>query len=151
MRLKAGNFPSAANVRPAYSLPGKSKKHSTADASRNLKSAVSTGRFTFSPEASTSSYPNLNINSTITALDRAAADLTTPIRKQPQPRQAFLATASWPYPLPNEESFADKLCNAVKARIAPPRGATQKEHAEMVEREKARYRKPVRRQRSKGE
>ena len=62
-----------------------------------------------------------------------------------RPRANFVATASGPA----EEAFAEKLRKAVAARL--PTSRTVKQAQEQAERERARYRKPVRRERTKGE
>jgi hypothetical protein len=49
-----------------------------------------------------------------------------------------------------DESFGKKVGDAVKRRTAQ-RAGTVKQHNEQAERERARYRKPERRQRTKGE
>jgi hypothetical protein len=49
------------------------------------------------------------------------------------------------------ESFAAKLKKAVAARRGMPSAMTRKQHEEQVERERARSRKPERRERTKGE
>jgi hypothetical protein len=48
---------------------------------------------------------------------------------------------------PAEETFADKVKKAVERRT----GGTAEQKAERAKKERARYRKPVRRPRSKGE
>ena len=50
-----------------------------------------------------------------------------------------------------EQTFAQKIKRAIKARQVVPRAVTKKDHEQYVERENARYRKPAQRQRTKGE
>ena len=86
-------------------------------------------------------------------LKRTAANLATPIRgKQPQRPRAFSVMngpAAGPYNPPEEEGFAAKLKQAVKARRAthsegavraPFRAHTRQAHKDFVEQENARYR-----------
>jgi hypothetical protein len=93
----------------------------------------------------------IDTTATIERLERAAADLASPIKNRPT--RGFFAVAAgsgpWPCP-PNEETFADKLRAAVKARTAQ-NSVSQKEHAEYVERENARYRPLQRRPHGLGE